>query len=102
MIKLKKSSLLPIVKSTKKIIKELDLFGSPILLSYKNDNAYKTKIGGLISIATVIILAFYFYAQVLKYFNKEMVNTKTKIDYSIDPLPIELNKENFMFAINVD
>lgn len=40
-------------------LKSVDLFGYKIVLNYKNDNEYKSKVGGFTSLILVILIIVY-------------------------------------------
>lgn len=58
-----KIAFLKFLKKTKSTIsgalKSIDLFGYKIVLNYKNDNEYKSKIGGVTSLILIILLILY-------------------------------------------
>lgn len=86
-----------------KLVRELDLFGYPISLSYNKKTHHKTKMGGfLTAMFLIFIIALTIYC-ILKLFNQEYkVNYKSTLRSTNHYGSISLNGNNFMMAVKFD
>jgi hypothetical protein len=54
-------------------MRTVDLFGYKIVLNYRHDNEYKSKIGGLTSITLMILIFLYAFTSLIQFFGKTLV-----------------------------
>ncbi len=58
-------------KTIGKAIKNLDEYGQPISLTYKDEETYRSMFGGLLTVGTKCGLLIFFILQILRIINKE-------------------------------
>jgi len=46
---------------TKRLLRKVDMFGVPVTLKFKNNNTFRTSLGGFCSILILILFAFLTY-----------------------------------------
>jgi len=63
-------------------IKSMDMYGHPIILTYKNSSTFKSFIGGILTILTRLAILVYFVAQIVSVIQKQC--TITVLDNYID------------------
>ena len=68
---------------TKELIKQQDLFGVPVQLTYKGERAFNTAFGGCLSLLLIVGMTTYFVFSFLSTYNNPQYNsTPPSIDYS--------------------
>ncbi|EAR92638.2 transmembrane protein, putative (macronuclear) [Tetrahymena thermophila SB210] len=85
----------------KQAIQKCDIFGNAIGLNMNQQNIYKSKFGGFISIVVGIIIAYYFWTNFIIFINQEKMTVTSEIEYDINPSNIVLGQNSLMFAINI-
>ncbi|CAK66624.1 unnamed protein product (macronuclear) [Paramecium tetraurelia] len=83
------------------ILRRLDIFGVPITLIGFNRLKYQTKLGGLVSLALVGWLTYNIILQFVSLISKNKLLVTTNTIFSDTPSLIELNSQNFMFALQI-
>lgn len=88
----------------KGFILEWDFFAHGNLQRYKEEESYRTLLGGCVSIILVILFFIIFFNMTLNTFKKELINSDSSITYDEDPSPLIIKADpnrSFMFAIGV-
>ncbi|KAL4485088.1 hypothetical protein ABPG72_014608 [Tetrahymena utriculariae] len=85
----------------KQVLQKCDIFGNGIGLNMNQQNTYKSKFGGFISIVVGIIIAYYFWTNFMIFINQEKMTVTSEMDYDINPSNIVLGQNSLMFAINI-
>ncbi|CDW71506.1 UNKNOWN [Stylonychia lemnae] len=91
------------VKKLKELITNLDSFGHPITLTYKNQSTYKSLFGGIVTILIQLVVGGYFISQLAAVFNRDgsQITRQTKImDLVLNDQKIQLDRSNFEIAFN--
>ena len=63
------------------LLKQSDLFGEPVLLSYKGQRRFKSATGGCISILFVLTVIVIFTAYSVNFFSKVQFNSSASVSY---------------------
>ncbi|KAL4499906.1 hypothetical protein ABPG72_015255 [Tetrahymena utriculariae] len=93
-----------IKKSIKMILEQLnkcDIFGKQVILNYKNNGSIQTSLGGLISLATIVVICLFFWNTLLDFLSKNQVNLIQSQSFSNNPSLLQLNTNDFMFAVQI-
>jgi hypothetical protein len=61
----------------KKLTNALDIYGQPIVVNYKGESSYKTKIGALISLITIGFGLAYAVITIMQMATRENTNVQT-------------------------
>jgi len=84
-------------------LKKIDvIYSSPIKIWIKDFDTYRTTLGGVLTIVTMIILTWFGIIFSIEYFSKRRLFIDKKEIYNNNPPLIDLNPhEDFMFAVKV-
>ncbi|KAL4473477.1 hypothetical protein ABPG74_022341 [Tetrahymena malaccensis] len=85
----------------KQVLQKCDIFGNGIGLNMNQQNIYKSKFGGFISIVVGIIISYYFWTNFMIFIYQEKMTVTSEMDYDINPSNIVLGQNSLMFAINI-
>ena len=83
-------------------LRNIDAYGHPINLTYKNDTTYKSLLGGAATILTRIGIFAFFLVELMNVINKkDSIRTSSIVrDFAIDPTVYTLNETVFDLAVN--
>ena len=86
-----------------RIIKDMDIVGVPVSLTYKNDTHFKSLPGGIMTIVIRLGIIAYFVQQLILLFsnNSTITNTYFRRDFNTDQTVYNLTKKDFNFGIRV-
>ncbi|CAD8072309.1 unnamed protein product [Paramecium primaurelia] len=90
------------MKKSQGFFKNLDIFGQNIQLNFNGENQYQTAVGGLFSIAIIAVIGFFFQQNIVNFLNRNEINLNTQTIFDSNPDRIELNDNNYMFAIAIE
>lgn len=93
------------MKSLRKFLRGKDQFGVPLSFTHNNDKSFKTVLGGVVTIASVVGLLVYFALLVNSALNKQrstLVNSEYFRNLVFDGTNVELNEDSFDFAVRLD
>ena len=83
-------------------IKSCNVFTSPVNLRYKLDPDYNTAAGGFVSIILILLLMVVFFNSWMALLNKTDISSTTEVIRQFDPSYLNVDSNNFMFAIGVN
>ncbi|CAD8080324.1 unnamed protein product [Paramecium sonneborni] len=63
---------------------------------------YTTEFGGISSLIIIVVVVLFFFSNILDFFAKTQVFTDDETLISKDPLLLELNSENYIFAVSIE
>ncbi|KAL4499754.1 hypothetical protein ABPG72_017294 [Tetrahymena utriculariae] len=84
------------------IMKNFDIFGAQVSLSYTKDNLFRTPFGGGITFFCFLFIIILCYTSVAELFAKTQVNYTTSTNYSTEPSLVNLGAHSQMIAISYD
>ncbi|CAD8190743.1 unnamed protein product [Paramecium octaurelia] len=90
------------MKKSSEFFKKVDIFGQNIQLNFNGENQYQTAVGGLFSLAIIAVIGFFFQQNIVNFLNRDVINLNTQTIFDSNPDRIELNDNNYMFAIAVE
>ena len=92
---------LGMVERINRFIKQADVFGIPVSLTYKGENQIKSSIGGLATILSRSLVVAYFLYQCSGVIQRDytLQSTITNINLSSDPYTFTLDQSNFDFGM---
>ncbi len=82
-------------------LENFDIFGNPINLIFKNNNVYRTGMGGLWSLSLIILIFFFFFGNITEFIYKKNVESTEEKTVNPEPDEILLTNSKFMFAIRI-
>jgi hypothetical protein len=91
-----------VTKFLQETIKGFNVFSSPVNLRYDLDPDYNTFAGGCVSVGLIVLLMTVFYSAWISLLNKQTIYSSTQTLREFDPLKIDVNTDDFMFAIGVN
>ena len=89
---------------TMNLIKSFDRFGQPISLKFRNNNTYRSTIGGLMTIMVYTVLLVYLSLNLKAVFLKEEYTVQSsteRFDIAFDNRVVYLNKTNFDIGVHL-
>ncbi|KAL4499094.1 hypothetical protein ABPG72_016996 [Tetrahymena utriculariae] len=84
-----------------KLIKQFDLFGTPISLNLDKKTHYQSYLGAIISILSLLLITTLCWNIFIDYLNQANLLINTQNEYNPNPGMLELNQDNFFFAVNI-
>ncbi|EAS00815.2 transmembrane protein, putative (macronuclear) [Tetrahymena thermophila SB210] len=84
-----------------KLIKQFDLFGTPISLNLDKKTHYQSYLGAIISILSLLLITTLCWNIFIDYLNQANLLINTQNEYNPNPSMLELNQDNFFFAVNI-
>ncbi|KAL4449927.1 hypothetical protein ABPG74_015046 [Tetrahymena malaccensis] len=84
-----------------KLIKQFDLFGTPISLNLDKKTHYQSYLGAIISILSLLLITTLCWNIFIDYLNQANLLINTQSEYNPNPDMLELNQDNFFFAVNI-
>ncbi|CAD8120490.1 unnamed protein product [Paramecium sonneborni] len=90
------------IQKCKQGLRQIDIFGQTINLSFRQEEQYKTSIGGFLSICMIATIISFFYSNIINFFAKLNVTSTSEFTFSNDPDILSLDKNNFMFAVQIE
>ncbi|CAK59699.1 unnamed protein product (macronuclear) [Paramecium tetraurelia] len=85
------------IQKCKEGLRQIDIFGQTINLSFRQEEQYKTSIGGFLSICMIATIISFFYSNIINFFAK-----LNKFTFANDPDNLKLDKDHFMFAVQIE
>ncbi|CAD8182288.1 unnamed protein product [Paramecium octaurelia] len=86
----------------KENLRKIDIFGQSITLSFRQEEEYRTSLGGLLSLCIIGTIISFFYSNIIDFFQKNTVSSESEQQFSEDPSTIKLLPNNFMFAVQIE
>ncbi|CAD8171893.1 unnamed protein product [Paramecium pentaurelia] len=83
-------------------LRQIDIFGQSINLSFRQEEQYKTSMGGFLSICIIGTIISFFYSNIINFFAKLNVTSTQEFTFADDPDALILNKDHFMFAVQIE
>ncbi|CAD8062211.1 unnamed protein product [Paramecium primaurelia] len=83
-------------------LKQIDIFGQSISLSFRKEEKYKTSMGGFLSICIIGTIISFFYSNIINFFAKLNVTSTQEFTFADDPDVLVLDKDHFMFAVQIE
>lgn len=83
-------------------LKQLDIYGQQVSLSFRQEDQYKTSFGGFISLVILATVISFFYKNIIDFFAMTSVSSTTEFTFSSDPSLVQLDKDNYMWAVQID
>ncbi|CAD8156781.1 unnamed protein product [Paramecium octaurelia] len=83
-------------------LKQIDIFGQSISLSFRKEEQYKTSMGGFLSICIIGTIISFFYSNIINFFAKLNVTSTQEFTFADDPDVLILDKGHFMFAVQIE
>lgn len=90
------------IKKIQKHFSKVDIFGSQVSLTFRDQEQYKTSFGGLISLLILGTLISFFYNNIISFFAMTQVTADVNEIFEDDPGLLRLPPEQFMFAVQID
>ncbi|CAD8123994.1 unnamed protein product [Paramecium sonneborni] len=83
-------------------LRKIDIFGQSITLSFRQEEEYRTSLGGILSLCIIATIISFFYSNIIDFFQKNSVSSEQEQEFSEDPSTVQLLPNNFMFAVQID
>ncbi|CAD8212437.1 unnamed protein product [Paramecium pentaurelia] len=83
-------------------LRKIDIFGQSITLSFRQEEQYRTSLGGMLSLCIIATIISFFYSNIIDFFQKNTVSSESEQQFNEDPSTIQLLPNNFMFAVQID
>ncbi|CAD8197434.1 unnamed protein product [Paramecium pentaurelia] len=90
------------IQKCKQGLKLIDIFGQTINLSFRQEEQYKTSIGGFLSICMIATIISFFYSNIINFFAKLNVTSTSEFKFANNPDNLILDKSHFMFAVQIE
>ncbi|CAD8182846.1 unnamed protein product [Paramecium pentaurelia] len=90
------------IQKCKQGLRQIDIFGQTINLSFRQEEQYKTSIGGFLSICMIATIISFFYSNIINFFAKLNVTSTSEFTFAKDPDKLELDRNHFMFAVQIE
>ncbi|CAD8118980.1 unnamed protein product [Paramecium sonneborni] len=84
------------------ILKQVDLFGQSISLSFRQREKYQTSFGGFLSMCMIGTIISFFYSNIISFFDMTTVTSNDSLVFENDPQSLILDPSTFMFAIQIE
>ncbi|CAD8094889.1 unnamed protein product [Paramecium primaurelia] len=90
------------ITQLQEILRQVDIFGQSINLSFRQREKYQTSFGGFLSMCMIATIISFFYSNILSFFNMTSVTSNEQLVFEDSPELLVLDPSSFMFAIQIE